>query len=77
MLSTVSKSKFWDTDLDPHALLAPATRPDLLRLAPPRTVSALCLIQTLLQDALKIGACESRERAIHWPEAIALIAWSE
>ena len=77
MSGTVSKSKFWETNVDPHAMLAPATKADLLRIAPPKTMSAFSSIQTVLQDALKVGACGSQESAVHWPEAIALLAWAE
>jgi hypothetical protein len=67
--------KSWQIIPEPHPLLAPAGKPEVLRLPTSTAVSELNPLQALLLSGLKIGAYDGGKLTDWIENALALLRW--
>ncbi|MBW4493029.1 MAG: hypothetical protein KME26_08060 [Oscillatoria princeps RMCB-10] len=70
-----SIGNFWKLQAEPHPLIAPAGNPAALLLPPSAAAPELSAGRVLLQDELKLRACDAGNLAVQIGEALGLLCW--
>ena len=70
-----SSSNFWQLPAEPQPLINPAGNPNALLLPPSTAAPELSAGRVLLQDELKLKACDSGNLAAQIGEALGLLCW--
>lgn len=70
-----SIGNFWKLQAEPHPLIAPAGNPAALLLPPSAAAPELSPGRVLLQDELKLKACDGGNLAAQIGEALGLLCW--
>ncbi|MCU0516642.1 MAG: hypothetical protein MUC60_07185 [Oscillatoria sp. Prado101] len=70
-----SSSNFGKLPAEPHPLISPAGNPQALLLPPSTRTPELSAGRVLLQDELKLRACDAGNLAVRIGEALGLLCW--
>lgn len=68
-------TNFWKLPAEPHPLIGPAVNPKALLLPPSIAAPELSAGRVLLQDELKLRACDAGNLAVQIGEALGLLCW--